>query len=151
MQTTKIIGNIDRFKNSFTKYGRNKNAIMNKLKEQGYNEFRERTLKDKSQVMLAYRGSKKLADFAFRFFPDLSIEQKYSGFKRAFFRNTIKVQKIIKALHDGNGKLINDYTKKMRYENGEFVEKEERINDLVKDVLIEKTVNLKGETVPSAC
>ena len=68
MQATKIIGNIDRFKNLFTKYGRNKNAVIDKLKKHGYDEFRERTLKDKSQVMLAYRGSKKLADFAFRFF-----------------------------------------------------------------------------------
>lgn len=149
MSATKIIGNIDVFKNGFTRYGRNKNYLMQQLKDYGFSEFRERTLKDKSQVMLAYRGSKKLADFAFRFFPDLSIEQKNIKRMQAYFINSHKLQIISKSLHDKKGKLVNDYIKKMRYENGEFLKKEEIIKDKVKDVLIKKEETIRGVSVPS--
>ena len=149
MQATKIIGKFDRFTNSFTKYGRNKNEIMKRLEKRGFSEFRERTLNDKSQVMLAYRGSKRLADYAYRFFPDLSIEKKESGKKTAFFSRSISVQKIWKSLKDNKGNLIREYLKKIRYENGVFVEKEERINDLVKDFLIVKEENSRGVNDPN--
>ena len=149
MQATKIIGKFDRFTNSFTKYGRNKNEIMKRLEKRGFSEFRERTLNDKSQVMLAYRGSKRLADYAYRFFPDLSIEKKESGKKRAFFSRSISVQKIWKSLKDKRGNLISEYCKRMRYENDVFIEKEERFNDLVKDILIVKEEMARGENDPN--
>lgn len=149
MQATKIIGKFDRFTNSFTKYGRNKNEIMKRLEKQGFSEFRERTLNDKSQVMLAYRGSKRLADYAYRFFPDLSIEKKESGKKRAFFSRSISVQKIWKSLKDKRGNLISEYYKRMRYENDVFMEKEERFNDLVKDTLVVKEEIVRGVNDPN--
>jgi hypothetical protein len=59
------------------------------------------------------------------------------------------LQIILKSLHDKKGKLVNDYIKKMRYENGEFLKKEEIIKDKVKDVLIKKEETTRGVSVPS--
>jgi hypothetical protein len=99
--------------------------------------------------MLAYKGSKRLADYAYRFFPDLSIEKKESGKKRAFFSRSISVQKIWKSLKDNKGNVIREYLKKIHNENDVFVEKEERINDLVKDFLIVKEENSRGVNDPN--
>ena len=149
MQVTKVIGKIDIFKNKFTTQGRSENCLILQLKDLGFSEFRERTLKDKSKVMLAYKSSKKLAEFACRIFPDLSIEQKYIKHMSAFFKNSRKLQIISKTLQDKYGETTKEYTKKMRYLNDVFIEKDERINDYVKDILVVKEETPRGENDPN--
>ena len=149
MQVTKVIGKIDVLKNSFTRQGSNENCLILQLKDIGFSEFRERTLKDKSKVMLAYKSGKNLAEFACRIFPDLSIEQKYIRYMSAFFKNSRKLQIISKTLQDKYGETIKEYTKKMRYLNGVFVEKDERYNDYVKDILVIKEETPRGENDPN--
>lgn len=149
MQVTKVIGKMDFFKNKFKTQGRSENCLILQLKDMGFSEFRERTLKDKSKVMLAYKSGKKLAEFACRIFPDLSIEQKYIKHMSAFFKNSHKLQIISKTFQDKYGETIKEYTKKMRYLNGAFVEKDERYNDYVKDILIVKEETPRGENDPN--
>ena len=147
MSITKIINNNDRFLNVFTRNGRNKNKIIKRLERQGFSEFRERTLKDNSQVMLAYKAGNKLAESVYRFFPDLSRREKFIDKGHAFFSKEIKVHLISKNLRDKAGNILKSSKKKMRYENGVLVRKEEIINDWVKFSFIEKEENIKGKSI----
>ncbi len=149
MKTTKIISNVDIFKNSFTRYGRNKNYLMQQLKDYGFSEFRERTLKDKSQVMLAYKADKDLAEFSCRIFPDSSMVQKYILYRNYMFSFPVKIQRISKIFIKKNGKTENEYIKRMVYEKGMFTKKEEKIDFMDKDVLVKKVESVKGENVHS--
>lgn len=149
MSATKIIGNIDVFKNGFTRYGRNKNYLMQQLKDYGFSEFRERTLKDKSQVMLAYKAGKDFAEFSCRNFPDSSMVQKYILYRNYNFTFPALVQRISKIFIGKDGKTENEYIKRIVYEKGVFAKKEEKFDFRDKDVLIKKIESVKGENVHS--
>lgn len=139
MSATKIISNTDKFMNLFTCYGRNKNKVINRLEKRGFSEFRERTLKDNSQVLLAYRTPKNLATYAYRFFPDLSMVKKESGIKRAFWQYLIELNQVRKTVIDKKGKMIKEYLQRLRFIDDVCVEKEKRIYYPEQDLKIEKT------------
>ena len=122
MQATKIIGKFDRFTNSFTKYGRNKNEIMKRLEKRGFSEFRERTLKDKSQVLLAYKEGKNLAEYAFRLYPNLSMIQKYISKSYALINFPLSRIKINKMYIDPKGKNLFEKSTCSRYLNKKLTE-----------------------------
>ncbi len=138
MQATKIIGKFDRFTNSFTKYGRNKNKLLQELKKQGFSEFRERNLKDKSQVLLAYKNGKNLAEYAFRLYPDLSMIQKYISKSYALINFPLSRIKINKMYINPKGQNIFEKSTCSRYLNGKLTEKNTRIWDFKKDIDITK-------------
>ena len=125
MQATKIINNVDRFTNYFTKYGRNKNNLLNDLKNAGYNEFRERTLKDKSQVLLAYKDNQPLASYAFRLFPNLSMIQKSTSSTKILSFIKINLKRITKLFVNEKGEEVKEYSKNLRYENNRLSETHE--------------------------
>ena len=135
---TRIISSADRFKNAFTKYGRNKNNLLKNLEKHGFTQFREKSLKDKSQVLLANKPGDNIRGYAFRLFPDLSMEQKYIDIKDALFSIPIKMLKITKIFADKSGKAIKEHSKKILYQNNTFIDKEERIWDIKKDIHIDK-------------
>ena len=138
MQATRIIGNFDKFTNSFTRYGRNKNFIIQELKDSGFSEFRERTLKDKSQVLLAYKEGKNLAEYAFRLYPNLSMIQKYISKSYALINFPLSRIKINKMYIDPKGKNLFEKSTCSRYLNKKLTEKNTRIWDFKKDIDIIK-------------
>ena len=123
--------------------------MLQQLKDYGFSEFRERTLKDKSQVLLAYKADKDLAEFSCRIFPNSAMVQNYILYRNYMFSFPVKIQRISKIFIEKNGKTENEYIKRMVYEKGVFAKKEEKIDFMDKVVLVKKVESVNGEKVHS--
>ena len=142
---TKIIGSVDILTNKFTKFGRERNNLIHELEERGYRHFRERVLKDKSRVLLAYKPGKNLAECAFRLYPDLAMEQKTYSKKHFLSPNNSTEISISKIFANNKGEEIKEIQKKIRTDNkGQLLNYEYTMDDLENSILIQKKYSING-------
>ena len=109
---TRAVSNYQRFFNIFTRQGRKINDMYKKFNANGMGYIRERTLPDKSRVLLGYETHASKADtFACKVNPDCSVIQKS-------YQNDI----IFNLFHDTNRCIT-----KLRYDiKGEIAERENK-------------------------
>ncbi|MBE7710857.1 MAG: hypothetical protein E7Z92_01820 [Cyanobacteria bacterium SIG31] len=142
---TKIIGSVDILTNKFTKFGRERNNLIHELEEIGYRQFRERVLKDKSRVLLAYKPGKDLAGCAFRLYPDLAMEQKTYSKKHFLLPNNPTEISISKIFANNKGEATKEIHKKIRTDNkGLLLNYEYTMDDLENSILIKKKFSIDG-------
>ena len=111
--STKIVGPQVKFKNIFTKFGREKNHLYKEMKKAGFAEIRERNLPNGSTVALGYKGSKGTNDIAFLLRPDLSLEEKAVKNSVGLTPWKQKTSVIDKFYADKNGEVVRHKTKKV--------------------------------------
>ena len=113
---TKAVGNCQRFFNIFTRQGRKINDMCRKFNADGMEYLRERTLPDKSRVMLGYENSASKTDsFACRVNPDCSVIQKSYQNDTIFNLFHDKNRCITKLKYDSAGKLTERENKTMLF------------------------------------
>ena len=119
---TRAVNNATRFFNIFTRQGRKINNIYKKFNENGMGYIRERTLRDKSRVILGYENpASPKNSFAFKINPDFKIEQK--SYEKSTVLNLFNHtnRSISKIWMDENDKVIDREVKNMRFRDNKLI------------------------------
>ena len=121
---TRIIGVTDKFINTFSNYGRQRNHLFKELNEVGLKHIRERKLPDNSRVILGYQDKDaQRALFAFKVNPDLTMIQKTTSSSQALlpFKNITNT--ITRIFADKTGNAVKTEHQTAKYINDKLVYK----------------------------
>lgn len=128
--STIVVNKTTVFRNMFTKYGRSVNHLYKDIKNQGCKYILERTLPDKSRVIVAYPNAEsKGAKFAFKLNTDGSMEQKTYSNSQILLPFDKYKQSITKIHADKNGMPISEKRINKDFINNELVHKNVYVNN----------------------
>ena len=121
---TRIIGVTDKFINTFSNYGRQRNHLFKELNEVGLKHIRERKLPDNSRVILGYQDKDaQRALFAFKVNPDLTMIQKTTSSSHALLPFKDVTNTITRVFADKTGNAVKTEHQTAKYINDKLVYK----------------------------
>lgn len=144
-----VVGPSVKFKNFFTRFGREKNNLYRQLNKAGWGHIIERSLPNGSTVALGYKtASSATNDIAFLVKPDLTLIQK--EYKKAHILNLqgTKIIDIDKIYADKEGNITRIKTKNLTKKNGEIV-KSEICDEIIGQNKSQEIYNRYGYAIPN--